>query len=451
MKHSNPPSYDRKRAWIVTGLLLVFMLINFADKAVLGLSAAPLMDHLGLSASQYGTISSGFFLLFSIAAIVGGVVSDRMPSKWLLLGMALVWSVAQLPMLVPLGAYGFWVVLGSRIVLGTAEGPAYPVANHAAHKWFPDKDRDLASGILTIGAPLGVVLAAPGLTWIISSFGWRSAFFVMAVLGLVWAAAWARFGQDGPIEKIEPVDAERAPDLTVVASTPLPYWRILASRTWIGSVMAGFAAYWALAVLISWIPIYAQKVLGFSSAATGFVIAVPWGIMALAMITQGLVSKSLTSRGVSTRITRGVLNSVVLLICGGFVFAALVVDPVWMKVLFMSLGFGMCAVSVPIGQALCSEISPAGRNGGVLGAFAAVYSLSGIIAPMLTGRIIDASGSTGAGFDRIFAITGVILLVGGVVSGVLIHPTRDRLRIARLGSDKGPAAGSHTSAALAHD
>ncbi|MDT2006874.1 MFS transporter [Rhodococcus opacus] len=176
----------------------MFMLINFADKAVLGLAAGPIMEHIGLTSSQYGLIASGFFLLFSVAAIVGGVVSDRVPSKWLLVGMAVVWSIAQLPMLAPLGAYGFWVVLGSRVLLGAAEGPAYPVANHAAHKWFPDRERDLVSGILTIGAPLGVVLAAPGLTWIISTFGWRAAFVTMSVFGLIWVAVWIRFGKDSP-------------------------------------------------------------------------------------------------------------------------------------------------------------------------------------------------------------------------------------------------------------
>ncbi|MDV8129212.1 MFS transporter [Rhodococcus sp. IEGM 1304] len=135
-------SPDRRRAWLIAGLLLVFMVINFADKAVLGLAAGSIMEHIGLTSSQYGLIASGFFLLFSVAAIVGGVVSDRVPSKWLLVGMAVVWSIAQLPMLAPLGAYGFWVVLGSRVLLGAAEGPAYPVANHAAHKWFPDRERE---------------------------------------------------------------------------------------------------------------------------------------------------------------------------------------------------------------------------------------------------------------------------------------------------------------------
>ncbi|APE11324.1 MULTISPECIES: MFS transporter [unclassified Rhodococcus (in: high G+C Gram-positive bacteria)] len=423
---------DRKRAWLITGLLLAFMLINFADKAVLGLAAGPIMEHIGLSSSQYGLIASGFFLLFSISAIVGGIISDRVPTKWMLVVMAVLWSVAQLPLLAPLGAFGFWVVLGSRVLLGAAEGPAYPVANRAAHTWFPDRDRDLVSGILTIGAPLGVVLAAPGLTWVISTFGWRAAFVVMAVVGLIWVAVWLRFGADGPAPQLEATKEKLVEPVTGTATAaPVPYWRILATRTWIGSVLAGFAGYWALAVMIAWIPIYFAKVLGFSGAVIGWLVAIPWGLMALSMIIQGTLSRSLMNRGVSSRITRGAVTSIALLLCGACIFTSLAVETVWLKIALLCLGLGMSAVAVPIGQALCSELSPPGRNGGVLGAYAAVYSLSGIIAPALTGRLLDGAADPAEGFNLAFVLCAVILLAAGVIAGLLIHPQSDHTRLAK--------------------
>ncbi|ALG83229.1 hypothetical protein [Gordonia phthalatica] len=70
-------------------MLLLFMLINFGDKAILGLAAKPLIADLGLTAEQYGLLSSGFFALFSISAIVVGFVANRVRSKVLLCVIAL--------------------------------------------------------------------------------------------------------------------------------------------------------------------------------------------------------------------------------------------------------------------------------------------------------------------------------------------------------------------------
>lgn len=180
---------NRTKAWTITGLLLVFMLINFADKAVLGLAAVDIMAELQLTPATYGLVASGFFLLFSVAAVLVGFVTNRVSTKWILLVMAVGWAVAQLPMLLPVA--GFWTLLLTRVLLGATEGPAYPVANHAAHKWFPDQDRDLVSGVLTIGAPLGVIVAAPALGWVIADYGWRPAFGILGAVGVIWAVVWA--------------------------------------------------------------------------------------------------------------------------------------------------------------------------------------------------------------------------------------------------------------------
>lgn len=60
-----------------------------------------------------------------------------------------------------LGTVSFGALLASRVVLGASEGPANPLAMHAAHKWFPNERRGLPSAILNAGAGVGVALAAP--------------------------------------------------------------------------------------------------------------------------------------------------------------------------------------------------------------------------------------------------------------------------------------------------
>lgn len=88
---------------------------------MLGLAADPIMTEFGLSPSAYGLLSSSFFFLFSLSALVMGFVSNRVRVKWILFTIALIWALTQLPVLV---ADGLGALLVSRTVLGAAEGPA---------------------------------------------------------------------------------------------------------------------------------------------------------------------------------------------------------------------------------------------------------------------------------------------------------------------------------------
>ena len=84
-------------AWLIVGLLFLFMLINFADKAVVGIAAIPLMTELRLSPRQFGLLGSSFFLLFSLSAIITGFIVNRVQTRWALLTMGLVWALTQFP------------------------------------------------------------------------------------------------------------------------------------------------------------------------------------------------------------------------------------------------------------------------------------------------------------------------------------------------------------------
>jgi sugar phosphate permease len=86
-----------KGAWLIVALLFLFMLINFADKAVIGIAAVPIMQEMKLSPSEFGLIGSSFFLLFALSAIVTGFVVNRVQTRWVLLAMGLVWALTSFP------------------------------------------------------------------------------------------------------------------------------------------------------------------------------------------------------------------------------------------------------------------------------------------------------------------------------------------------------------------
>src|ERR1700736_5267945 len=112
-----------KEAWLIVALLFLFMLINFADKAVIGIAAVPIMEELQLSPRQFGLLGSSFYLLFSVSAIVTGFIVNRVETRWALLVMGLVWALTQFPML---GSVGFATIIAARIALAPAKGRLIP-------------------------------------------------------------------------------------------------------------------------------------------------------------------------------------------------------------------------------------------------------------------------------------------------------------------------------------
>ncbi|KXF49972.1 hypothetical protein AXA44_21850 [Rhodococcus sp. SC4] len=410
-------------------MLLVFMLINFGDKAILGLAATPIMHDLGLSASQYGMLSSGFFALFSISAITVGFMTNRVPSKWVLAVIAVIWALTQLPMLANVG---FVAILASRVVLGAAEGPANPLAMHAVQKWFPNERRSLPCSIVNLGSALGVVVLAPVMTSIIIAFGWRWAFFAMFVIGLLWVAVWLVVGREGPFgnEEIttEVNDVEGARS---VAEPSLSYRRIFLSGTSLSVLLAGFAVYWALALLISWVPVYLEGPLGYSARSTGLLIVLPWAVSGVLILAQGALTDTLMRRGVSSRRARGVLGACCTLLAG----TAMVLLPAAPSgiptLVFLTLAFSVGGVQFAIGATMTAEIVPVRQRAAVLATQTGLLSTAGLIAPYVTGRIVDAAGgaSSAAGFNSAFTIAGVAMLIGGVFAAVFARPERDAARL----------------------
>src|SRR6185312_10612989 len=116
-----------KGAWTITFLLFLFMLVNFADKIVVGLAAVPIMKELNLEPAQFGLLGSSFFFLYSVAAIVVGFIVNRVATRWVLLVLALIWALAQFPMV---GTVSLTMLMICRIILGAGEGPAGAVAIH---------------------------------------------------------------------------------------------------------------------------------------------------------------------------------------------------------------------------------------------------------------------------------------------------------------------------------
>src|SRR5712691_7999396 len=318
-----------KGAWRITFLLFLFMLVNFADKIVVGLAGVPIMTELKLEPEEFGLLGSSFFFLFSTAAIVVGFIVNRIDTRWVLLALALVWALAQFPMV---GTVGFATLLVCRVILGAGEGPAFSVAVHSVYKWFPDEKRTLPTAILSQGSAFGVILAVPALNWLIVNYSWHYAFGALGVAGLMWVVAWLILGKEGPL----------VPTAAMAAAEPrIPYFQLLTSRTFIGCVAATFGAYWALSLGLTWFTPFIIKGLGFSQQQAGFISILPWVFGAVVVLLTGWISQVMLARGFTTRGARGVLGAAPL-IAGGAILALLpFVAPGGLTIALLVVGTGL--------------------------------------------------------------------------------------------------------------
>jgi MFS family permease len=406
-----------KDAWRMTFLLFLFMLVNFADKIVVGLAGVPIMTELKLEPEQFGLLGSSFFLLFSIAAIVVGFIANRVETRWVLPVLALIWALAQFPML---GTVGFTTLLICRIILGAGEGPAFAVAAHSIYKWFPDEKRTLPTAILSQGSAFGVILAVPALNWVIVNYSWHYAFGVLGVIGLMWVVAWLILGKEGPLVQT----------VAMAAAEPrIPYFQLLTSRTFIGCVAATFGAYWALSLGLTWFTPFIVKGLGFSQRDAGWISILPWVFGAAIVLLTGWVSQVLMARGVSTRVARGVLGASPLVV-GGTIMAVMPhVEGAGLQIALLVVGAGLCGSIYVVCPPMLGEFTPVSQRGAVIAIYGAIYTIAGILAPAVMGRVIQHAGGLLEGYMTGFTINAVIMIASGLLGLLLLCPNTERARL----------------------
>ena len=413
------PSESRK-AWIAVVLVFLFMLINFADKAVIGLASVPIMRDLGLTHRQFGLLGSAFFLLFSLSGVVVGFLANRIGTKVLMLVMGIVWAAALLPMSV---AADFRMLLASRVVLGAAEGPAFPVAVHSVYKWFGNQRRALPTSVVASGAAFGTGLVAPLITWIIVHYGWHAAFGTLGGLGLIWACLWLVLAEEGPID--------RAAADGATEEHRAPYRRLLLSRTAIGVFAAGFAAYWIIALNIVWLANYLIKAVHMSATQAGWVITLP-SLMQMAFAPLcAYLSMVLSRRGFSSRISRGVLGSICVVIAGVALASVPFAGGGALEIALVGVSCSIGSVIFTLGTTLIGEISPASQRGAMLGITNSIHTLAGLCAPFLMGLLVDIDADPIAGFRTGYVYAGALVAILGALAAVLIDPEADLRNFSR--------------------
>ncbi|MBC3190131.1 MFS transporter [Pseudonocardia sp. C8] len=412
---ADDPARDvpRWKPWAVTGAAAGAHVLVFVDKGLLGIVATPVRRELGLSATTFGMISSATYLLTMLSCLAIALAGRRVSTRVVLLGCGALCALGQIPAALAAGAV---MLVLSRVVVGTAEGPAVPLAHNAAYSWFPARRRGLPAAVITSGASFAKIALLPVISLLVVAFGWRAGFVAIGVVAVAWTAVWFLVGRTGPYA---------GPD-GAAPSADRGWMRGLLTPTMLACLFATFTQGALAAVVFTWLPSYFQNGLGFSAATAGTLFALPSVVGVAALFLIGGIGDRLMRSGASSRVGRGRVGGTCLLLSGLVLAAIPLIDAPILAVAAVTLGYGFSVAVNTVTFPVVSELFATAHRAGALAMITVASAAAGIVSPLVAGHLIDAGAAPGSGYTAAFLVFGSVLALGGLVFALAVDPTRDR-------------------------
>ncbi|WP_264273506.1 MFS transporter [Duffyella gerundensis] len=404
--------------WTLVLLLFLVYMINYLDRVALSLTVPMIEKDLLLNAEQFGLIFGSFFFGYAIFNFVGGLATDKF-GPTLVLGLAVgLWSLFCGLTAV---ATGFWSMLILRVLFGMAEGPICASANKAINGWFPKKQAATAMGLLSAGSPLGGAIAGPIIGYLALGFGWRPAFVIICLIGVVWMAAWFFIAADNPAKSkrvsaeerslIERLKAEQqtAAEEASEASHGLAHY--LRQPIILVTAFAFFCYNYILFFFLSWFPAYLVQAHGLDIKAMSITTMIPWIVGFVGLALGGWISDKIFNITGKLLLSRKIVLVFSLMAAAICVALAGTVKEVNSAVIMMSVSIFFLYITGAIYWAIIQDVVHKSRVGSISGFIHLVGSLSGIIGPVVTGFIVHHTGK----FDSAFVLAGVVAAVGALL------------------------------------
>lgn len=209
------PQRTGYRYYVLAVLILVYML-NFLDRQIIGILAAPLKAHFGLSDSEFGLLGGiAFASVYSTLAIPLAWLADRMSRVWIITGALAIWSgfTALCGM-----AGSFTQLFLFRMGVGVGEAGGVAPAYSLVADYFPKEQRARALAAYAFGIPLGTAAGTLVGGVLAANYGWQTAFITVGLLGLLVAPLLRltvrdpkRGGLDAPAVAAETLVSAAAP------------------------------------------------------------------------------------------------------------------------------------------------------------------------------------------------------------------------------------------------
>ena len=175
-----------RQAWITLGILWFVYVLNFLDRQLMSFLAKPIQDSLGVTDTQLGLITGLYFAMFyCFLAIPVGWLADRSNRVRVLAAACALWSAATAACGL---AANYAQLVVARMTVGVGEAGGVPPSYAIISDYFPPERRGTALGLFNLGPPVGAAVGIAFGASIAAAYGWRTAFIVLGIVGVVAAA-----------------------------------------------------------------------------------------------------------------------------------------------------------------------------------------------------------------------------------------------------------------------
>jgi len=389
----------------VATLLGVSIFLNYTDRGTLALAAPLIRRELGLSASQIGVLLSAFFFSYAPCQILSGWLVDRLDVNWILALGILLWACATAG---TAAVHGFTMLLVMRLILGIGESVAYPSYNKIIALHFSETNRGRANSAIAAGWACGPAFGTLLGGLLMAQVGWRWFFLILGSVSAFWLVPWF---------KLMPKSESTA---TLRALQPATWLGILKQRSAWGTFAGLFSLNYLLYFLISWLPSYLVDERHFSIRTMSFAGGLAFFGTAISAAISGWVSDRWLASGASLTRVRKTFTAAGAALGGSVALVSVVSDPrAAVALLFIACAsLGVCSSNL---WAVTQTLAGSATVGRWTGLQNFVGNLAGMVAPALTGTIVQRTGR----FSWAFAITGVIACLGAIAWLFLVGPVKE--------------------------
>ena len=306
-----------------------------------------------------------------------------------------------------------------RILLGVAEGPNFPCMNRGIADWLSSRERAIALSNSLVAVPLALAIGAPVVTQLIIHVGWRGMFIVLMILGLIWLPLWWFLFRDFPEHSRDGEVGDRGIDSRTLHQRRRHVrglWRFLLSNpTLLANDWAFFVFGYFLFFFMTWLPTYLETVYHLDLRQVGLFSILPWLTAAFFLWIAGFVSDALLRMTGSLRIARSHPIWISQLLAGLCILPVIFVHNLTVMLVFISLAVGLSMSANAAFYAVNVDVARE-RSGTALGIMDTFFAISGFVAPLATGWLVDLTHSFNGAF---WLMSGLAL--SSVVVVILFH------------------------------
>lgn len=406
--------------WFLVFWLFVLSAVSYLDRVNISIAGGSIVDAYHLTDVQLGKVFSALVAGYALFQTIGGRLADRFGPRRVLTAGVLWWGVfTALTALVPAGIRGALLLFVMvRFLLGAGEAVIYPAANQFIARWIPVRERGIANGWIFAGVGAGAGLTPPMITYFMIHYGWRSSFWVCAIIGLLAGVVWFFAARDDPAEHPQVSAAELAAiqsGLSVtntlsgrdIAKRIVPWKRVVRSRE-VWAVTISYFCYGYVAwIFFSWFYRYLAKVRGLDLRSSAIYSMLPFLAMLVCCLVGGTVNDRLTQwRG--PRLGRCWLAAFSMGVAGIFIASGSQVQGVRLASVVLAGGAGALYLSQSSFWSVTADI--AGASAGSVSGF---MNMGGQIGGALTGSLTPWI-AVRYGWTASFLVAAGLCLLGAV-------------------------------------